>query len=125
MATLPISGRPNAVSEAELEAIIDDVAHCPAAFQILVKSLLLPGLVELAETAVPAHSVICEKDRVFPGPRSSRYFTTHLPAGTRITRLDGLGHIPMFEAPELITEVISDFLNEYSSPVRAVNSPGA
>jgi pimeloyl-ACP methyl ester carboxylesterase len=123
VATLPISGRPDAVSEAELEAIIDDVAHCPAAFQILVKSLLLPGLVELAETAVPAHLVICEKDRVFPGPRSSRYFTTHLPAGTRITRLDGLGHIPMFEAPEQITEVISDFLNEHSAPVRAVNPP--
>jgi hypothetical protein len=31
----------------------------------------------------------------------------------------------MFEAPEQITEVISDFLNEYSPPVRAVNPPGA
>jgi pimeloyl-ACP methyl ester carboxylesterase len=125
LATLPISGTPEGVSQAELEAIIDDAAHCPAAFQLLVKSLLLPGLVDLAQTAVPAHLVICEKDRVFPGPRSSRYFTTHLPAGTRITRLDGLGHIPMFEAPEQITEVISDFLNEYSPPVRAVNPPGA
>jgi pimeloyl-ACP methyl ester carboxylesterase len=125
LATLPISGTPEGVSQAELEAIIDDAAHCPAAFQLLVKSLLLPGLVDLAQTAVPAHLVICEKDRVFPGPRSSRYFTTHLPAGTRITRLDGLGHIPMFEAPGQITEVISDFLNEYSPPVRAVNPPGA
>jgi pimeloyl-ACP methyl ester carboxylesterase len=125
VATLAISGTPEGVSQAELEAIIDDAVHCPAAFQLLVKSLLLPGLVDLAQTAVPAHLVICEKDRVFPGPRSSRYFTTHLPAGTRITRLDGLGHIPMFEAPGQITEVISDFLNEYSRPVRAVNPPGA
>ncbi len=125
LATLPISGTPEGVSQAELEAIIDDAAHCPGAFQLLVKSLLLPGLVDLAQTAVPAHLVICEKDRVFPGPRSSRYFTTYLPAGTRITRLDGLGHIPMFEAPGQITEVISDFLNEYSRPVRALDPPGA
>jgi pimeloyl-ACP methyl ester carboxylesterase len=124
VATLPISGRPDAVSEAELEAIIDDVAHCPAAFQILVKSLLLPGLVELAETAVPAHLVICGKDRVFPGPRSHRYFKAQLPPGTRVTELDGLGHIPMFEAPGQITEVICDFLDMYSRPVRAVD-PGA
>jgi pimeloyl-ACP methyl ester carboxylesterase len=125
LATLPISGSPDGINESQLEAIVDDVTHCPAAFQLLVKSLLLPGLMDLAQTAVPAHIVICEKDRVLPGPRSSRYFTTHLPAGTRITRLDGLGHIPMFEAPGQITEVISDFLNEYNPPVRAVNPPGA
>jgi pimeloyl-ACP methyl ester carboxylesterase len=125
LATLPISGSPDGINESQLEAIVDDVTHCPAAFQLLVKSLLLPGLMDLAQTAVPAHLVICEKDRVLPGPRSSRYFTTHLPAGTRITRLDGLGHIPMFEAPGQITEVISDFLNEYNPPVRAVNPPGA
>src|ERR1700749_1838491 len=130
VATLPISGRPNAVREAELEAIIDDVAHCPAAFQILVKSLLLPGLVELAETAVPAHLVICEKDRVFPGPRSLRYYQAQLPAGTRITELDGVGHIPMFEAPARVTETIADFIEQHSldqhgQPLRAVEDPPA
>ena len=86
------------------------MAHCPAYFQLLVKSLLQPGLLELAQTAVPAHLVLCEKDRVFPAPRSHRYFQAQLPAGTRITELDGVGHIPMFEAPERVTEVITDFL---------------
>jgi pimeloyl-ACP methyl ester carboxylesterase len=121
LATLPISGSPDGVSETDLEAIVDDVAHCPAYFQLLVKSLLLPGLLDLARTAVPAHLVICEKDRVFPGPRSHRYFEAQLPVGTQITRLEGLGHIPMFEAPGRITEVISDFLAEHSPPVRAVD----
>jgi pimeloyl-ACP methyl ester carboxylesterase len=125
VATFPISGTPDGVSEVELEAIIDDVAHCPAALQLLVKSLLLPGLLELAQTAVPAHLVLCGKDRVFPGPRSHRYFKAQLPPGTRVTELDGLGHIPMFEAPGQITEVISDFLNEYSWPVRALDPPAS
>jgi pimeloyl-ACP methyl ester carboxylesterase len=122
LATLPISGSPDGVSESELEAIVDDVAHCPAYFQLLVKSLLLPGLLELAQTAVPAHLVICGKDRVFPAPRSHRYFKAQLPAGTRVTELDGLGHIPMFEAPGRVTEAITGFLDEHSPPIRAVSS---
>ncbi|BCO37416.1 alpha/beta hydrolase [Mycobacterium heckeshornense] len=122
LATLAISGTPDGVSEKELVDIIDDVAHCPAYFQLLAKTLLLPGLMDLAHTAVPTHLVLCEKDRVFPPRRYSRHFTTYLPPATRVTTLDGLGHIPMFEAPGRITEVITDFLDEYSPPVRAISS---
>jgi pimeloyl-ACP methyl ester carboxylesterase len=89
------------------------------------KALWNPGLLELAHTAVPAHLVICEKDRVFPAPRSLRYYQAQLPAGTRITELDGVGHIPMFEAPARVTEVITGFLDEHSQPLRAVEDPPA
>lgn len=115
LSTLPISGTPDGVTDEQLAAIVDDVAHCPAYFQLLVKSLWNPGLLELAQTAVPAHLVLCQKDRVFPGPRSHRYFQAQLPKGTKITELDGVGHIPMFEAPQRVTEVISGFLAEHSS----------
>jgi pimeloyl-ACP methyl ester carboxylesterase len=125
LATLPISGTPEGLSEKELVAVIDDVAHCPAYFQLLVKSLLQPGLAELAQTAVPTQLVLCEKDRVFPPPRYSNYFRNHLPEDTRITTLDGLGHIPMFEAPGRITEIITDFIDEYSSPLQALEPPAS
>ena len=125
LATLPISGSPDGVTDRQLEAIVDDVAHCPAYFQLLVKSLLEPGLLELAQTDVPAHLVLCQKDRVFPAPRSHRYFQAQLPAGTRVTELPGVGHIPMFEAPALVTEVITGFLDEHSPPVRAFDQPTA
>ena len=104
----------------------------------------MPGLLELAHTAVPAHLVICGKDRVFPAPRSHRYYQAQLPAGTRITELDGVGHIPMlphgtriteldgvghipmFEAPERVTESHHQhFLDEHSTPLRAVEDPPA
>ncbi|HTZ12529.1 MAG TPA: alpha/beta hydrolase [Mycobacterium sp.] len=120
--TLPISGTPDGISERELLAVIEDLKHCPACFQLLVKSLLMPGLVELAQTDVPTHLVLCEKDRVFPGPRSHRYFKAQLPASTRVTELDGLGHIPMFEAPGRIADVITGFLDEHLPPVREVKS---
>jgi pimeloyl-ACP methyl ester carboxylesterase len=135
LSTLPISGTPDGVTDEQLAAIVDDVAHCPAYFQLLVKSLWSPGLLELAQTAVPAHLVLCQKDRVFPAPRSHRYFQAQLPHGTRITELDGVGHIPMFEAPERVTEAITDFLeqhsleqhslDEHSTPLRAVEDPPA
>jgi pimeloyl-ACP methyl ester carboxylesterase len=118
--TLPISASPDGISEHELIAVIDDLRHCPAYFQLLVKSLLLPGLVELAQTGVPTHLVLCEKDRVVPPRRFSGHFVDHLPPETKFTRLNGVGHIPMFEAPGRITEVIIDFIEEYSPPVRAV-----
>ena len=101
--------------------IIDDVAHCPAYLQLLVKALLLHGLRELAQNAVPAHLVICEKDRIIPAPRFTRHFTEHLPADHKLTVLDGVGHVPMFEAPGRVTEVITDFLDEVAPQTRAVN----
>jgi pimeloyl-ACP methyl ester carboxylesterase len=125
LATLPISGSPDGVTDRQLEAIVDDVAHCPAYFQLLAKALLEPGLLELAQTDVPAHLVLCEKDRVFPGPRSHRYFQAQLPKGTRVTEIPGVGHIPMFEAPARVTEVITGFLDEHSPPVRAFDQPTA
>ncbi|WP_301146215.1 alpha/beta fold hydrolase [Mycobacterium simiae] len=123
LATYAISATPDGVSERKLADIIDDVAHCPAYFQLLVKSLLMPGLRELALNAVPAHLVICEKDRVIPSPRFSRHFIRHLPEGHRITELDGVGHVPMFEAAERVTKVIVDFLDECVRPIQVADPP--
>jgi pimeloyl-ACP methyl ester carboxylesterase len=78
------SRRVSSLPAEPLEAIVDDVTHCPAAFQLLAKSLLLPGF-----------------------------------------RLDGLGHIPMFEAPGRIIEVITDFLEQHSTPIRAADPPAS
>ncbi|OSC43033.1 alpha/beta hydrolase [Mycobacterium decipiens] len=125
LATLPISGSPDGVSERELSGVVDDAAHCPAYFQLLLKALLLPGLQELEHTAAPSHLVLCEKDRVVPPKRFSRHFTDYLPAGHRLTVLDGVGHVPMFEAPGRITEVVVDFIDQCSPPARAVEPPAS
>ncbi|OBA70548.1 hydrolase [Mycobacterium sp. 1554424.7] len=125
LATLPLSASPDGVSGRDLRGVVDDAAHCPAYFQLLIKSLLQPGLLELAETAVPVQLVLCERDRVVPPRRFSRHFTDFLPAGTKITKLDGVGHVPMFEAPERVTQVISEFIDECSPPMRAVENPPA
>lgn len=125
LGSLPISGTPDGISEAELVAVIEDLKHCPAYFQLLAKSLQLPGLLELAHTAVPTRLVLCEKDRVVPPQRFRSYFAAHLPAGTEEVLLDGVGHIPMFEAPERVSEVIATFVDRYVPPVEAADSPAS
>ena len=126
LATLPLSGSPEGVSERQLSGIIDDAAHCPAYFQLLLKAMLMPGLQQLAHTAVPAHLVFCQKDRVVPPRRFSRHFTDYLPSDTQVTMLDGVGHVPMFEAPGRVTEAIVGFLDQCSSPpLRAVSPPAS
>ena len=111
LAFVPISASPDPLSDADLPDIVDDVRHCPAYYQLLVKSLLLPGLLELAQGTAPTHLVICEKDRVLPHPRFTRHFTKHLPESTKITHLEGVGHIPMFEAPDRVTKEIIGFVD--------------
>ncbi|ULE33712.1 alpha/beta fold hydrolase [Mycobacterium sp. IDR2000157661] len=115
LAYVPISAGSDRLSDEDLLVIIDDVTHCPAYYQLLLKALLLPGLLELAEGKCPTHLVICEKDRVLPHPRFTRHFTDHLPQTTEITHLDDVGHIPMFEAPRRIADVIVEFVDRYAT----------
>ncbi|MEW5811397.1 MAG: alpha/beta hydrolase [Actinomycetota bacterium] len=120
LTSVPVSARPEGISDADILDIIDDVRHCPAYYQLLVKALLMPGLMELADTKTPTYLVVCEKDRVLPHPRFTAHFRKHLPQSTRYTELDGVGHIPMFEAPERIAQVIREFLDEQTGPQRAI-----
>lgn len=116
LAHFPISATPDRLSDEDLVDIIDDVTHCPAYYQLLVKSLLTPGLMELAESGCPTHLVICEKDRVLPHPRFTRHFTEQLPSDTQVTHLDDVGHIPMFEAPQRVANLIVDFVDRHAAP---------
>ncbi len=74
--------------DADLREVIDDVTHCRAYYQLLVKALLLPGLMELADTDVPTNLVICERDRVLPHPRFTKHFLEHIPDIAKVTTLE-------------------------------------
>jgi pimeloyl-ACP methyl ester carboxylesterase len=124
IATLLVSGPADGPSHPDLVALVEDATHCTAYVQLLIKTLRLPGLLELASVAVPTHLVLCEKDRVFPSPRGTKYFIENLPTDARVTRLEGLGHIPMLEAPGRISELIADFVDEHAEPQRQAPPAG-
>ena len=112
-ASVPISATAAGLSDADLLEVIDDVRHCPAYYQLLIKALLLPGLMELAETNTPTHLVVCERDRVLPHPRFTKHFLRHIPDISKVTTLNNVGHIPMFEAPQLIADLIGAWVEEH------------
>ena len=124
LATLPVSGPADGPSHPDLVALVDDATHCTAYVQLVVKTLRLPGLLELASVAAPTQLVLCGKDRVFPSPRSTKYFIENLPTDASVTRLEGLGHIPMLEAPGRITELIADFVDQHTEPRRMAPPAG-
>lgn len=118
LASVPCSATPAGLSDDDLREIIDDVTHCRAYYQLLIKALMLPGLMELAATSTPTHLVICEKDRVLPHPRYTEHFRTHIPDIDRVTMLSNVGHIPMFEAPQMIADLIAAWVDEHEPELR-------
>lgn len=121
-ASVPISAGPSGLSDADLLEVIDDVTHCGAYYQLLIKALLLPGLMELADTSTPTHLVVCERDRVLPHPRYTKHFLKHIPDIDKVTTLDNVGHIPMFEAPQLIADLIVAWVDEHRSGEREIRT---
>jgi pimeloyl-ACP methyl ester carboxylesterase len=114
-----VSATADALNDSDRRDLIADVGHCPAYFELMYKALTTPGLTELPQSRTPTHLVICEKDRVLPAPRFTRHFIRNLPAGSEVTHLDGVGHVPMFEAPDRITDLITEFVDRYIDPERA------
>ncbi|WP_165849817.1 alpha/beta fold hydrolase [Mycobacterium uberis] len=121
LTSLPLTGSPGELTEHQLHDIIEDARQCPAYFLLLIKALLQPGLQELVQITVPAQLVLCEKDRVLPPSRYSRYFTDRLPEDTQVTMLNSMGHVPMFEAPEIIAKLITNFVDKCSKPTETAS----
>jgi pimeloyl-ACP methyl ester carboxylesterase len=120
LATLPVSGPADGPRDVDLRDLVEDATHCHAYVQLLVKTLRMPGLLELADLGAPTQLVLCEKDRVFPTPRGNRHFLEHLPESAQVIRLDGVGHIPMLEAPRRVTDIIARFVDQHSRPQQAI-----
>ena len=119
IAYLAVAGSADAITDADRCDLIDDVAHCPAYFKLMFRALTTPGLMEIANSHTPTQLVICEKDRVLPAPRFTRHFTDRLASDAVITTLPGVGHVPMFEAPDTVTRVITEFVGRHLDPARA------
>lgn len=107
------------LNDSDRRDLIDDLAHCPAYFKLMVKALTTAGLMEIKNSRTPTQLVICEKDRVLPAPRFTRHFTKSLAPDAVVTTLKGVGHVPMFEAPDTITRLITEFVDRHMDHTRA------
>ncbi len=83
----------------------------PAYFQLLVKALVLPGL-QSWNTPCPRTWCCAHGTRVVPPSSSAVTFHRLTAGGYHSPMLDGVGHVPMFEAPGRITVLITSFIEE-------------
>ena len=63
--------------------------------------------------ARPDMTVIVARGRIVRMGKSKQI---RLPQGAQITHLDDVGHIPMFEAPQRVADLIVGFTDRYATP---------
>ena len=78
---------------------------------------------ELAETGTPTNLVVCERDRCCR-TRATPSTSSHIPDIDRVTTLHNVGHIPMFEAPQTVVDLIVAWVEEHRPPLRIVPPAG-
>jgi pimeloyl-ACP methyl ester carboxylesterase len=90
--------------------------HCRGYFYVLLNGVLHGGVRDLDMVDVPVRLVLCEHDRVIPPKAFASRFQDELP-DVHTIMLEGIGHVPMLEAPELVADTIADHVHNCALPV--------
>ncbi|RMI31951.1 alpha/beta fold hydrolase [Nocardia stercoris] len=119
-AGLAIAKHFDAVPPEDLVATITAATNCAALLPLLAGSIRYPGLGDLRELAVPTRLLMCEYDRVIPNRRYARHFLRNLPESADRILVNGVGHVPMLEAPDRIAALIAEHMQAGRPHLRAV-----
>lgn len=76
-------------------------------------------LTELDKVAAPVLIAWPEKDHVLPMSRHSQRFRNEIP-GAEFTVIKGTGHVPMWDDPQQVIDVISGWVDRHSAHVAGV-----
>ncbi len=104
---------------------LDDSAHalaaaygCTGYLPLLWNALRTGhGVQGLDQVECPVQLVLCGRDRVVPARWFAQHFLDGLPDAT-VTRLDGVGHVPMLEAPDVVADTIRGFARAAAYPAQ-------
>lgn len=89
----------------QLRSMFADARHCTLA-RPLIRTLLTEGpRPPLVTGAVPEHVAWSHHDRLVPYPHYGAPTVGQLP-GAHLTRLPGVGHVPMWDNPRLVIDTI-------------------
>lgn len=115
-----VSHRPGRVSRARADNFVRAASNCSAFLPFMWADLRDGGVGDLAgvEESVPVRLVLCGRDRLIPPSRFGTPFVTWMP-GCDVVTLPDVGHVPMFEAPELVTDTILEHVRLYARVTHA------
>lgn len=114
-----VSANPRRVPRARADNLLRASSRCPSFFPFLVKELRHTTVLDLdgLDERVPLRLVLCEHDRIVPAKRYGPPYVAMLPSMGVVT-LPDVGHIPMFEAPDLVADTILEHVRAHRSTER-------
>ncbi|WP_342801183.1 alpha/beta hydrolase [Nocardia sp. No.11] len=120
VAALMLSKHTSAVAKRDLATIIAAVLHCDAIVPMLLGSLRTPAMDDLSELSAPVRMLLAEYDRIIPNHVYATRYLRELPESADRILVNGVGHVPMLEAPDRIATLIAEHIYASRGHLRAV-----
>lgn len=98
-----VSRRGAAVRRHTAANFLRAATHCAALLPMLWAGVRDGGIHDLDAVRVPTTLMLAGKDRLLPNPRYSRRYVAELPGTTTTLTLIGIGHVPMYENPAVVS----------------------
>lgn len=114
-----VSHHPRKVSRERAVNFVRAGSRCPSFLPFVISELRGSSATDVAglDAEVPVRLVLCEKDLLLPPDRYGRPYAEAMPDADVVV-LDDVGHIPMFEDPDLVAQTILEHVREHSEPAR-------
>ncbi|MGK8520462.1 alpha/beta fold hydrolase [Nocardia asteroides] len=120
IALLATSKHGAAVSRRDAAAALAAALHCPAMVPMILAALRAPEQEDLSTLSTPVRLLLSEYDRVIPNRVYARRYLKELPESADRILVNGVGHVPMLEAPDRIATLIAEHVYASRTRLRAV-----
>jgi len=119
-ALLALSKNASAVARNDVAAALTAALHCDVMIPMLLGGLRGPALADLSTLPTPVRLLMAEYDRIIPNRVYARRFLRELPDSADRILINGVGHVPMLEAPDRIATLIAEHIYASRTHLRAV-----
>ncbi|WP_082393439.1 alpha/beta fold hydrolase [Nocardia arizonensis] len=104
----------------DLAAAIASALRCEVLLPIVLGGLRGPAMADMSTLTTPVRLLLAEYDRVIPNRTYARRFLRELPESADRILMNGVGHVPMLEAPDRIATLIAEHMYASRTRLRAV-----
>ncbi|MCP2277175.1 alpha/beta fold hydrolase [Nocardia amikacinitolerans] len=115
-----LSKQASAVPRREIANVLRAALNCSAMLPMIVGGLRAPALADLSDLPTPVRLLLAEYDRIIPNRVYARRYLEELPDSADRILVNGVGHVPMLEAPDRIATLIAEHVYASRTHLRAV-----
>ncbi|WP_174187702.1 alpha/beta fold hydrolase [Nocardia barduliensis] len=120
VALLALSKHASAVSRRDATAALTAALNCSAMLPMILSALRAAEQEDLSTLRTPVRLLLAEHDRVIPNRVYARRYLKELPESADRILVNGVGHVPMLEAPDRIATLIAEHVYASRTRLRAV-----